>query len=179
MRSALWIGLATVVAAAPAYAESVPVNASAGRVADVAVAIARQTGSSIVVADRALADRKVPAMRGRMTAAEAVERLARAARARAIPAGSMSWRLVPAASAEPRAQRAQTPLGFMNGRRAIFGQLGNECGIGAFDSGLDVNHGFPPVNQVSAAQAAAMRRQASSTRSVEVAVEMRKCGDRP
>ncbi len=107
MRWAWGIGLAAIVAGAPAHAESVRVDAPAGRVAEVAVTIARQTGSSIVVADRALAERKVPAVRGRMTAAQAVERLARAAGARAIPAGSMSWRLVPAAPAEPRVQRAR------------------------------------------------------------------------
>jgi len=94
MRSAWCLPLAVLVAAAPAQAESVRVNAPAGRAADVAVAIARQTGSSIVIADSALADRRVPAVRGRLSAEQAVKRLARAAGARAVPAGANGWRLV-------------------------------------------------------------------------------------
>lgn len=104
MRSAWSIGLAAIVASAPAHAESVRVDAPAGRAAEVAVAIARQTGSSIVIADRTLADRRVPAVRGRLTAEQAVARLARAARARAIPVGANSWRLVAIAPA-PATQR--------------------------------------------------------------------------
>jgi iron complex outermembrane recepter protein len=115
MRSAWWIGLAVIIASAPAHAESGPVNAPPGRAADVAVAIARQTGSSIVIADRNLGNRRVPAVRGRLTAAQAVERLARSAGARAIPVGPNSWRLVPLAPAEPRvrprAEPAPVPMG--------------------------------------------------------------------
>ena len=55
MRSAWGIGLAAIAISAPAQAQSVRVDAPAGRAAEVAVAIARQTGSSIVVADRKVA----------------------------------------------------------------------------------------------------------------------------
>lgn len=103
MRSGWGIGLAAMVIAAPAHAQSVQVDAPAGRAAESAVAIARQTGSSIVVADRTLADRRVPAVRGRMTASQAVERLASAAGARAIASGPKSWRLVPAARGSGKA----------------------------------------------------------------------------
>jgi iron complex outermembrane receptor protein len=107
MRSAWWIGLAAIVATAPAAAESVRIDAPAGRAADVAVAIARQTGSSIVIADRDVANRRVPAIRGSLTAEQAVARLARSAGARAIPAGSNGWRVVAvASSAEVRRRRA-------------------------------------------------------------------------
>src|SRR5690606_31552697 len=94
MRATPWIGLAAIVASVPAQAESARVDAPAGRAADVAATIARQTGTSIVIVDRAVANRKVPAVRGRLEPREAVERLARAAGAQAFPAGPNGWRLV-------------------------------------------------------------------------------------
>jgi iron complex outermembrane recepter protein len=111
MRSASWIGLAAIVASAPAAAESVRINAPAGRAADVAVAIARQTGSSVVIADRDVANRRVPAIHGRLTAEQAVARLARSAGAQAVPAGPNGWRLVAVASAAEvrRARGGQRP----------------------------------------------------------------------
>lgn len=109
MRSALWIGLAAMAISAPAYAQGVAVNAPAGRAADVAIAIARQTGSSIVIADPKLATRRVPAISGRLSQTEAVERLARAIGARAFPAGPGAWRLVPVTSAEARPTPAPQP----------------------------------------------------------------------
>ena len=108
MRSAWWIGFAAIVSAAPAAAESVRIDAPAGPAAEVAVAIAHQTGSSIVIADRSVANRGVPAIHGRLTAEQAVVRLARSAGARAIPAGPKGWRLVAVASAgEGRSRRAE------------------------------------------------------------------------
>jgi len=109
MRSAWWIGLAAIVAPAPAAAESARIDAPAGRAADAAVAIARQTGSSIVIADRDVANRSVPAIRGRLTAEQAVARLARSAGARAIPAGSNGWRIVAVASAGTVPRRRAEP----------------------------------------------------------------------
>lgn len=103
MRAAGWIGIAAIVASAPAQAQSVTVSAPAGRAGDAAAAIARQTGTSIVIADSELANRRVPAIRGNLTTGQAVERLASAAGARAISVGSRAWRIVPAA----RASRAQ------------------------------------------------------------------------
>ena len=105
MRSAVSILIAASVAtfAAPALAERVEIAAPAGRAADAAIAIARQTGTSIVIADPDLANRRVRAIRGRMEPAEAVARLARFARARAVPAGSYGWRLVPAPQPRRRA----------------------------------------------------------------------------
>src|SRR5690606_25332996 len=48
-----------------------------------------------------VAQRNVPAIRGRFTPEKAVERLARAAGARAVPVGAMAWRLVPLEAARP------------------------------------------------------------------------------
>lgn len=64
-----------------------------GAMGDAAIELARQTGTSIVIADPALARRRIPALRGRMAPHVAVARLARAAGARAVPVGPAAWRL--------------------------------------------------------------------------------------
>ena len=85
------------VAAAPAaaHAQRVAVDAPAGSAAQAAIAIARQTGSSIVIADPAIARKTIRRIRGRMDANEAVRRLASATDARAVAVGPSAWRLVP------------------------------------------------------------------------------------
>ncbi len=52
--------LLAVAVAAPAHAESVAIDAPAGRAGDAAVAIARQTGTSIVITDQAVSNRRIP-----------------------------------------------------------------------------------------------------------------------
>lgn len=94
MRYAALLVPVLAAVASPAMAREHAVDVPGGRLEDVAVAVARQTGSSIVIADRELAGRIVGAIRGRMSAQEASEALARAAGARAIPAGANGWRLV-------------------------------------------------------------------------------------
>jgi iron complex outermembrane receptor protein len=95
MRAAWLLGIAAIVASAPAAAQSVAVSAPGGRAGDAAVAIARQTGVSVVITDSEIANRRVPAIRGQLTASEAVDRLARHTGARAVQTGSRAWRLVP------------------------------------------------------------------------------------
>ncbi len=116
MRASLPIALIALVAAVPAQAEEVRVNAPAGRGGEAAAAIARQTGTSIVISDPELAARRVPAIRGTYTAREAVHRLARALGARPVSAGAMGWRLVAERQAPARKpasrrqrQRAEAP----------------------------------------------------------------------
>lgn len=109
MRPAGWIGIAAIAISAPAYAQGVAVSTPAGRAGDAAIAIARQTGSSIVIADPALANRRVPAIRGHLSPSEAVERLARATGARAVPVGSKAWRLVPMTQARPTPSPSPRP----------------------------------------------------------------------
>lgn len=87
---------AVAMASAPAQAERVRVDAPAGRAAEAAIAIARQTGTSIVIADPDVGNRRVRAIRGSMSAADAVKKLARASGARAVAAGPSAWRLLPA-----------------------------------------------------------------------------------
>ena len=109
MRHAWWIGIAAAALSAPAHAQSMRVDAPGGSAREVAIIVARQTGSSIVIADRRLADRRILAIRGQLSAEAAVERLARAAGARAVPAGTRSWRLVAVAAPRPSPQRRAGP----------------------------------------------------------------------
>lgn len=101
MRALLASSIAAVLVAVPTAAKEAAVNVPAGRAGTVAIALARQTGTSIVIADRAVADRTVPAIRGRMSADEAVRRLAAALGGRAVPAGASAWRIVAAPPVSP------------------------------------------------------------------------------
>ena len=106
MRTCLPIALAALLAATATQAQEQRIDAPAGRAGEAAAAIARQTGTSIVIAEPDLAARSVPAIRGHYTAGEAVRRLARAIGARPVTAGGSGWRLVP----DPRpAQARRTP----------------------------------------------------------------------
>ena len=97
MRSGPAFAFAMVAAlATPAAAEDMAIDAPAGSVADAAIAIARQTGTSIMVPDKAVSRRKAPRIRGRMTTREAVQRLARSVNARAVPLRGGAWRIEPA-----------------------------------------------------------------------------------
>ncbi|MBB3035435.1 TonB-dependent receptor [Alteriqipengyuania lutimaris] len=89
--------LVAIVASAayPASAQERRVDVPAGTVADTAIALARQTGSSIVVNGSVLAKRKVSRIQGTMSAGEAVRRLTRQANARAVRVGPNAWRLDP------------------------------------------------------------------------------------
>lgn len=114
MRTAWIFGLAAAMAAAPGHANGVTVHAPAGRAGSVAVVIARQTGSSIIVADPAIARRRVRAIRGEMSELAAVQLLARYVGAQAIRVGANGWRLVAAPRRSPlrprAAPRPSTPL---------------------------------------------------------------------
>lgn len=87
--------------AAPAAAETHHVNVPGGKVEDVALELARQTGSSIVIADRELARRRIGPIRGSLSPAEAVHALSRAAGAQPVAAGRNGWRLVRLAAPPP------------------------------------------------------------------------------
>lgn len=84
---------AALAVAAPAQAGQGAVDLPAGRLGDAVLALGRQSGTSIVVGDPALWARRVPAVRGRMSAREALDRLATAAHADVVAAGAVGWRL--------------------------------------------------------------------------------------
>ena len=107
MRTLPILALAAAIASAPAQAESVAVSVPAGPAGAAASAIARQTGTSVVIADPVLAARRVPAIKGRLSEREAVERLAKAARGHAIRAGAHGWRIVADSPAPVRVAQAR------------------------------------------------------------------------
>lgn len=65
-----------------------------GRLGDAIVALGRQAGVSIGVSDPALAARRVPAVRGRMTAAAALARMLRSTDARPVAVDARTFRIV-------------------------------------------------------------------------------------
>lgn len=87
---------ATALVASPALAGEARLDVPAGRAADSAVAVARATGASIVIADPVVAIRRIGPIRGRHSPRSAAEALARAADARLVEAGPNAWRLVDA-----------------------------------------------------------------------------------
>ncbi|MGA1799246.1 TonB-dependent receptor [Sphingomonas sp. 4RDLI-65] len=87
------LAVASPVLAGPIGAIDLP----AGRLGDAVLALGRQSGTSIVVGDPGLWARRVPAVRGQMTARAALDRLASVAGADVVEAGPAGWRLVPRA----------------------------------------------------------------------------------
>ncbi|TCU60724.1 outer membrane receptor protein involved in Fe transport [Novosphingobium sp. PhB57] len=104
MKGAAWLLAALAAMPATALARDADVLTRAGTASEAVVELARQTGTSIVIADPAIARRPIPALRGRMPVAEALNRLARAAGARAVPVGPSAWRLEAARPAAPLAR---------------------------------------------------------------------------
>ncbi|MFC3214225.1 TonB-dependent receptor plug domain-containing protein [Novosphingobium panipatense] len=98
-RAVLMLACAAALPTA-ALAREAMVRTSAGSAGRIAIDLARQTRSSIVVADPVIANRMVSAIKGRMNAAEAVRVLARKAGGRAVPVGAAGWRIE--AAAPPR-----------------------------------------------------------------------------
>ncbi len=91
--------VAALVAATPALAgplttRAPAVDLPAGRLGDAVLALGRQSGTSIVIGDPGLWARRVPAVRGRMSARAALDRLASAVDADVVAAGAVGWRLV-------------------------------------------------------------------------------------
>lgn len=114
MRGAsLILPAAILVCAASADASSrQQFDIPAGRLGDALVALGQQAGVSVGIADPALADRRVGALRGRMTVAAALDRLTRGNGARAVAIDGRTWRVVPGRAARPSqrmARRAPVP----------------------------------------------------------------------
>ncbi|RXD02596.1 TonB-dependent receptor [Sphingomonas sp. UV9] len=86
--------VATPALAGPLTTRAPVVDLPAGRLGDAVLALGRQSGTSIVIGDPGLWARRVPAVRGRMSARAALDRLASAAHADVVAAGPIGWRLV-------------------------------------------------------------------------------------
>lgn len=104
--------IAMLAAPAALEARSVELAVPAGTVAEAAIAIARATNASIVIADPAQGARRIAPIVGRMDAGEAVHKLARASGMQAVKVGPNAWRLVaapPRRSLLKRARPATSP----------------------------------------------------------------------
>ena len=88
--------VAVLAAPAPLAAQARELAIPAGTVAESAIAIARATDASIVIADPALGRQRVAGIKGRMDAESAVRKLARASGMQAVKVGPKAWRLVAA-----------------------------------------------------------------------------------
>ena len=88
--------VAVLAAPAPLAARKADLAIPAGTVSEAAIAIARATDASIVIANPALGRQRVPAIRGRMDADGAVRKLVRVSGMQAVKVGPSAWRLVAA-----------------------------------------------------------------------------------
>ena len=93
MRVPSYLLAAAMLLPAPALARDVVISTRAGTAGEAAIEVARQTGTSIVIADPKIARRRVPKLNGRMKAAAALRKLAHAADARAVAVGPSQWRI--------------------------------------------------------------------------------------
>ncbi|PZU09914.1 MAG: TonB-dependent receptor [Sphingomonas sp.] len=101
-----------MLASGPALAAEPTLDLPAGKLGDAVRALGRATRTSVSVEGTELWERKVPAIRGRMTARKALDRMAKAAGAELRPAGPGGWRLLakPARTGQPAIRPAgQTP----------------------------------------------------------------------
>lgn len=88
------VPLALVCAVAPARAQQArPVDVPSGRLSERVPQLARQTGISISVTSDALWRTKVRAVRGTMSAGEALARMLAGTRSRAVQLSATSWRI--------------------------------------------------------------------------------------
>ncbi|WP_371819584.1 TonB-dependent receptor [Erythrobacter sp. 3-20A1M] len=112
----IWFLCAALVAlgSTAAMARKADLAVPGGTLSEVAIAVARKTGSSIVIADRAVARRRVAGVHGRMDAAAAVDAIARRNGLKAVRVGTNAWRLEardppPPAKRQPRQSSRQMP----------------------------------------------------------------------
>ena len=92
-----------LIAAAPVQtAGTASLNLPAGGLSDAIAALAAQTGASVSVTEGAIWSMRVAALKGRMSAGEALRRLLKGSRGRLVVVGANSFRIVAAASEAPR-----------------------------------------------------------------------------
>ncbi len=93
-----------------AAAERRAVNVPAGRLGDAVVTLGRQSGINIGVADPRLAGLRVHGVRGRLTPAQALEKMLRGTPARHLPIDANSFRIVRRLPPPPQAWARPAPL---------------------------------------------------------------------
>lgn len=101
-RHSLTLPLLALICAAPAQAGDVrPINLPAGELRHAVATLGKQAGISVSVPDRMLWRARVPAVRGRMTARQALARMLDESDARAVALDARSWKIVRAARRSP------------------------------------------------------------------------------
>lgn len=106
---AVWLlPLPVIGSASVATAQERSFDLPAGPLGIASDALSHQAAISVVLADPAMQRLPVPALRGRMTASEAVHRLARSAGAEALRLGSTGWKLT-SMPARPPARSCARP----------------------------------------------------------------------
>lgn len=111
MRAFVPLAVVAVLAApAPLAAQARELAIPAGTVAESAIAIARATDASIVIADPSLGRQRVAGIKGRMDAEGAVRKLARASGMQAVKVGPKAWRLVAAPPRRASVMQRPRPL---------------------------------------------------------------------
>ena len=103
--------IAVLAAPSPLAARQAELAIPPGTVSEAAIAIARATDASIIVADPVLGQRRVPGISGRMDAETAVIRLARASGLEAVRVAPRAWRLVAAPRRTATRHRPRQPAG--------------------------------------------------------------------
>lgn len=106
--------IALALAACPVQAERVALSIPPGSLSQVAIALARKTNTSIVIADPALARRQVLGVSGHMDSTRAIRSFAEANGLRAIRVAPRAWRLVaaprPQTSSRSQSRTRQAPI---------------------------------------------------------------------
>lgn len=93
-RAAVLAALILTAASPAKAADRQQISIAGGRLGDAAIALGRQTGSSIGMSDQALAGIRVKGVRGTMTLDRALARLLDGSGARAVRVAEGSWRIV-------------------------------------------------------------------------------------
>jgi iron complex outermembrane receptor protein len=107
-RAAVVAALILTTASPAQAADRQQISIAGGRLGDAAIALGRQTGSSIGMSDQALAAIRVKSVRGRMTLDRALDRLLDGSGARAVQVAQGSWRIVRAEKSARQAPRPAT-----------------------------------------------------------------------
>ncbi|MFS0773436.1 TonB-dependent receptor [Sphingomonas sp. 1P08PE] len=98
--------MVAMMSSAPAIAQTIAIDLPAGTVGGQVMALGRVARVSVVVPEGRLWRQRVPALRGRWEAAQALSVIARRAGAEVIVIGPDSWRLIPRRRAAPRPKPA-------------------------------------------------------------------------
>lgn len=172
------VAVTACVAAAPAPAQASErhdINLPAGRLGDAVIVLARQTGTSIGIGDPAVANRRVPALRGRMSVEQALARLLEGQPARTVVAGG-GYRIVggpirnasaPRRTVAVRAASLPVPAGVAESEIVVTGSR-REITLGAYPGSASIVFGDDPTLQTRLAGSEALLARLPSVSSTHL-----------